>query len=86
MYATAFVDKGSFREGLFVPSAAIQEIGGQKAVFVRTSLDTFQVRPVQVKESADDRTEIAAGLSRDDAVVVSGAFTLKSHLLKGAIE
>jgi cobalt-zinc-cadmium efflux system membrane fusion protein len=67
---------------LVVPTSAIQTIGGEKVVFVRTA-DGFEKRPVALGRSDDRFTEIAAGLLPGEIIAASNTFPLKAEFLKG---
>ena len=70
---------------LVVPTSAIQTIGGEKVVFVRTP-DGFEKRPVVVGRSDDRFTEIATGLRPGEIIAASNTFPLKAEFLKGQTE
>jgi multidrug efflux pump subunit AcrA (membrane-fusion protein) len=68
---------------LVVREGAVQRIEGQTLVFVETG-EAGVFRPTFVKLGANARglAEVRDGLAEGDQVVVSGAFTLKSELLR----
>jgi len=66
-----------------VPLSAVTRVAGKNAVFVRQPDGDFELHPVTVGRSAGGRVEILSGLRAGEAVVVDGAFTLKSAILKG---
>jgi cobalt-zinc-cadmium efflux system membrane fusion protein len=68
-----------------VPNDAIQTIGGEKVVFVRTP-DGFEKRAVIAGRSDDRFTEIATGLQPGEIIAAVNTFPLKAELLKGANE
>jgi cobalt-zinc-cadmium efflux system membrane fusion protein len=70
---------------LAVPTAAIQTIGGEKVVFVRTS-DGFEKRPVVAGRTDDRFTEIAKGLQPREIIAATNTFPLKAEFMKGAAE
>ena len=70
---------------LAIPESAIQEIGGQKMVFVQQSETEFRKVPVVTGTASDGIVEIREGLKVGDQVVTSGGFALKSELMKGEI-
>lgn len=67
---------------LAVPDAAVMNDKEETFVFVQTGPETFEKRPVEVGEAIDGHRPVSAGLTADERVVVEGAFTLKSELLK----
>lgn len=85
MYATASIAAGGTREALLVPQAAAQEIGGARAVFVRTGAGRFEPRAIEVAATRDGMLEVGRGLQPNDEVVVKGAFILKSHMLQSTL-
>jgi cobalt-zinc-cadmium efflux system membrane fusion protein len=70
---------------LAVPTSAIQTVGGEKVVFVRTA-EGFEKRPVVLGRSDDRFTEIVRGLQPGETLAATNTFLLKSELLKGAVE
>jgi cobalt-zinc-cadmium efflux system membrane fusion protein len=69
---------------LVVAQSSITEIGGKKVVFVQESSGEFNLHEVTLGRESLGKTEILAGLREGEVVVTSGAFTLKSILLKGS--
>jgi membrane fusion protein, heavy metal efflux system len=86
MLANADIPIGTRKPQLLVPADALQEIGDQNVVFVRSAPDRFVIRPVQAGATADGKTPILQGLQPGEQVVVSGSFVLKSQLLKSTVE
>ena len=78
-------DAVSSRDVLTVPQDAIQTIGGEMVVFVRTAADTFVARPVETGNRVGTRREVSKGLDGSETVVVAGAFNLKAELLKSTL-
>jgi cobalt-zinc-cadmium efflux system membrane fusion protein len=66
-----------------VPKTAIEMLGGQSVVFVRTD-GGFRPRVVMVGRSNDTHVEIVGGLAPGQRYVVRNGFTLKAELEKGA--
>jgi cobalt-zinc-cadmium efflux system membrane fusion protein len=85
MFVDASLRTDEDRPALVVPEGAIQEIQSRPAVFVRTAPGTFVLRPVEVGEHLDGTVEIVNGLASGEEVVVTGAFLLKSELLKNSL-
>lgn len=71
--------KGEPRQGLFVPSSAVQRDGDKFIVFVPVSATEFQVREVETSVSAEGWVQITRGLVPGENVVTTGAFQLKSE-------
>ncbi|MFA6583835.1 MAG: efflux RND transporter periplasmic adaptor subunit [Elusimicrobiaceae bacterium] len=86
MFINARIHQKSGKSGFYIPSEAVQTAQGESFVFVKSGGDTFQKKPVQPGREHGGMVEIADGLRNGDAVVVSGAFLLKSELLKSSIE
>lgn len=66
-----------------VPLSAVMRVASRDVVFVRQPDGDFELHPVTVGHTAGGRVEILSGLRPGEAVVVEGAFTLKSAILKG---
>jgi cobalt-zinc-cadmium efflux system membrane fusion protein len=65
-----------------VPLRAVTRVADRDVVFVRQPDEDFELHPVTVGRSAGGRVEILSGLRAGEQVVVEGAFTLKSAILK----
>jgi cobalt-zinc-cadmium efflux system membrane fusion protein len=68
--------------GISVPRAALQTIGGERVVFVRTP-SGFQKRSVIIGRTDEQNVEITSGLSADEQIAVKNTFLLKAELGKG---
>lgn len=68
---------------LAVPQEAIQNMGGQKIVFVMEKENTFSARPVDLGNKIGNHRIITEGLKPEDRLVLEGAFTIKTELTKG---
>ena len=64
------------------PHDAVQDVEGKSVVFIQTSATRFTPRPIVAGPEANGRIQIASGLKAGDQMVTSGAFVLKSELLK----
>jgi cobalt-zinc-cadmium efflux system membrane fusion protein len=88
--------EGNWRPGSFVttsialnertvpvvaPTTAIQKIGGQQIVFVRTK-DGFEKRAVVLGQKEDRSVEIVSGLKAGETIAASNTFSLKAELSK----
>jgi cobalt-zinc-cadmium efflux system membrane fusion protein len=69
-------------EALAVPRAAVVADEGRSFVFVHHHGDFFIRRPVEPGRSTADWVEVRKGLAGGEAVVASGAFLLKSDVLR----
>ena len=88
MFATARIQgthAHESRELIAIPWAAVQEIDGHHAVFVRAGEGVFEVRSVHTAERAGDFVEILTGLEVGDEVVADGSFLLKGQLLRSEL-
>jgi cobalt-zinc-cadmium efflux system membrane fusion protein len=69
---------------LAVPADAVME-GSPRYVFVSADSGTFKRKDVTVGRTFGNMVEITQGLNEGDAIVVKGAFTLKSELNKKSL-
>jgi cobalt-zinc-cadmium efflux system membrane fusion protein len=79
MYASVRIPLGSPREVLVIPADAVQELDGERVVFVEVGAGRFARRTVATGEEEAGALEIRRGLQRSDRVVVKGAFLVKSR-------
>lgn len=85
MYASATIEQPGRRPSLYLSDTAIQNINGEAAVFLRRADKRFEARTIKIGQHVNGETEVLEGLHAGDAVVVRGAFMLKSQLLKSTI-
>jgi cobalt-zinc-cadmium efflux system membrane fusion protein len=71
--------------GLIIPRTALSEIAGKQVVFVQEADGDYELHEVTVGDSALGRVQILTGLREGERVVSSGAFTLKSSVLKASL-
>jgi len=81
MFARARILTSNSERAVVVPQSALQNVSGTTVVFVKTSEDIFEARPVQLGAKRDGHVEIVSGLNPDEPVVVAGSFALKSQFL-----
>lgn len=87
MFATAEIVTGvSATQALIIPSSAIQKIEGKPSAFVQEKDGSFAKRELELGRDRGNGVEVIAGLKEGEQVVVTGAFTLKSELLKEGLE
>ncbi|HMI84607.1 MAG TPA: efflux RND transporter periplasmic adaptor subunit [Polyangiaceae bacterium] len=67
---------------LVVPRSAVTDIGDNPVVFVAQPDGDFDVHEVVLGDNALGKVEVVSGLREGENVVVDGAFTLKSIVLK----
>ncbi len=85
LFVRAQIQVSPEREALFVPRDALQDAEGQALVFVKTGDALFEPRRVRAGEAVGEEVEITEGLDAGAAVVTTGAFLLKTEILKEAI-
>ncbi|WP_134091339.1 efflux RND transporter periplasmic adaptor subunit [Olivibacter sp. XZL3] len=87
MPATIFLPKTTQNEALTVPSKAIIREGSQSHVWIASGQERFEPRLVKTGIESFGETEITAGLSPGEKIVISGAYLLYSEyvLKKGAL-
>jgi cobalt-zinc-cadmium efflux system membrane fusion protein len=71
---------------LVVPASAVTDLEGKPIVFVAHADGDFEVHEVVLGERAPGKVEIARGLREGEVVVVSGAYNLKSIVLRSTLE
>jgi len=81
MLASVDLPTASVARVLTVPADAVQTLGGQQVVFVKTDATHFTVRPVEVGQRTASTAEIVKGLAAGENVVTANAFQVKSALL-----
>jgi membrane fusion protein, heavy metal efflux system len=66
---------------LSLPNAAISQVNGKPAVFVKESPETFRVVYVATGTNNGDRTAITKGLENGEKIVINSAYQLKMMYL-----
>ena len=69
-----------------IPEDALQDLDGNKVVFVTEKDAEFAARQVQAGRATGGMIEIVAGLKEGERYAVKGAFILKSELKKGEMK
>jgi len=82
MYATVQLGESEPRAIVAVPLPAVQEIEGKSMVFVEEAKGRYKRRDVVLGADVEGWIEVRAGLRATERVVTTGAFLLKSELLK----
>lgn len=88
MFATARIvgtHANAPRRMVVIPWAAVQEIDGHPAVFVREGEREFQLHRVHTGERAGDLVKVLNGVKVGDVVVAEGSFLLKGELLRATL-
>lgn len=80
--AVADSSGGKSAQRLAVPTKAIVQLSGETVVFRRTEEGAFEPVSVRTGDAVGDQTIVLGGLESGDAIVVQGAFSLKSQILK----
>lgn len=70
---------------LSIPTDALVQLEGDTVVFRRSAAGALEPVPVRAGQVIGDRTVIREGLKAGDAVVVTGAFAVKSQMLKAQL-
>jgi cobalt-zinc-cadmium efflux system membrane fusion protein len=78
-FVTAEIEIARDKADVIVPRNALQTIGGERVVFVRTPKG-FQRRDVNTGRADDDAFEITSGLSVGEEIAVKNTFLLKAEL------
>jgi membrane fusion protein, heavy metal efflux system len=85
LFGTASVEVASTAPRAFtlvVPQSALVNIAGKQAVFVKEPDGDFEYHEVELGTAALGKAQVVSGLREGEPVVVEGAFTLKSLVLK----
>ncbi len=70
---------------LVIPRSAVIELAGKPVAFVRHADGDFEMHDLTLGESSVGKVEIVSGLREGEDIVVEGAFTLKSMVLKSTL-
>ncbi|HNO78158.1 MAG TPA: efflux RND transporter periplasmic adaptor subunit [Phycisphaerae bacterium] len=85
MFGEVRVILGEDISTLRIPKESVQRIEQKPYVLVRTADDLFDLRRVVVGERNGKTVEIVSGIQLADAVVVDGAFIMKSEFFKSRL-
>lgn len=88
LFGTARVVLEAKKDGepvLVVPRSALIEVAKKTVVFVRIAPEEFELHEVATGDAAAGKVRILSGLREGEEVVVEGAFTVKSVILKGTL-
>lgn len=84
MYIQGIVqNKAGTQKLLAIPEEAVQNLDGEKIVFILEGQDVFSIRHVELGNKVGNQIIIARGLESGQRIVIKGAFTLKTELTKG---
>lgn len=84
MYATALIREGQARPVVVVPIEAVQAVDGRPTVFIAEDGNRFRPRAIETGRTVDKQVEVRSGLQAGERIAVTGAFILKSELMKAA--
>jgi len=84
-FVSARIDVTAARDAALVPKEAVQFAEGQPVVFVPESESVYLPKPVKLGAESEGRVEVLEGLDGDGMVVTTGAFLLKTEILKDSI-
>lgn len=84
-FVKVHVDTQSIPVNLVVPITAVQEIDGEKYVFIKTP-DGFEKRQVKLGRTDTDKVEVLEGLNAGEPFASTNTFLLKADLGKGEAE
>ncbi len=83
MYIQGIIENVSLQRDVFsIPEEAVQNLNGEKIVFIVEEENVFAVRHVSVGAKIGMNRIITAGLKEGEKIVVKGAFNLKAELNK----
>lgn len=89
LFLRARVEVANAKEALMVPRASVQRAEGRAIVFVVEATDAggaaYRPRAVTLGDGDADRVQALAGVDEGDEIVTTGAFLLKTEILKGSI-
>ena len=86
MFATVRVYAAPNPDALTVPLAAVQNGPAGKILFVRRSINEFEVRTITLGEEQGEVVTVLEGVSDGEQVVTKGSFVLKSEMERHKIE
>jgi multidrug efflux pump subunit AcrA (membrane-fusion protein) len=77
MTAVVRLATGDERQVLSVPGSSLIDDNGTMVVFVQTSGESFERRPVQIGMRSAGRVEILGGVAAGERVVTEGAWAVR---------
>jgi membrane fusion protein, heavy metal efflux system len=84
-FVTAMIAIEEQAAALVVPMSAIQTIGDETVVFVRTG-EGFEKRHVVLGRSDERIAEVVAGLQAGETIAMTNTFALKAELMKALVQ
>jgi cobalt-zinc-cadmium efflux system membrane fusion protein len=80
-FVSVRLQTGQTNRTLSLPNAAISQVNGKPAVFVKKSPETFRVVYVATGTNNGERTTLTKGLANGEKVVINSAYQLKMMYL-----
>ena len=84
-FARATVRVAAVAGGVTVPIGAVQRLGDESVVFVRTGEGLYEPRVVRPGRSDGRRVQLAGEIRAGEAIVTTGAFLLRTELSRDSI-
>ena len=85
MYIQGIMEKEVGAEKILaIPEEAVQNLDGEKIVFIQEEENVFAAHHVELGEKIGNRVIITSGLEAGEKIVIKGAFSLKAELTKEA--
>lgn len=84
-YVTALINGESLHFPVVIPKTAIQQVDGNSVVFIANE-EGFEIRPVVLGPSDDERVAVVDGLHRGEKIAVTNSFLLKAEHEKDEAE
>jgi membrane fusion protein, heavy metal efflux system len=85
MFVNGTIEAALGRQGVLVPSAALQDINGKKVVFSPAGHGRFTWHVVRLGLSTGSDTQIQSGIAPGTPVVTDGSYWLKATLMQSTI-
>jgi cobalt-zinc-cadmium efflux system membrane fusion protein len=76
---------GAAKSGVMVPQDAVQTLGSDSVVFVRTRAG-FRAQPIQIGSRSGGMVAITGGLAAGTQIATTNAFLLKAEIEKESAE
>ena len=85
LFVRARIETGGSTGAVVLPREALQHAQGHALVFVRTGEGVYEPKGVDYRPAQDNQVAILKGLPAGAEVVTTGAFLLKTEILKDSI-
>jgi cobalt-zinc-cadmium efflux system membrane fusion protein len=82
MFSNVAIPSKVSRTVLAIPSAAVQQVENEKAVFVQANATHFEKRDVEIGAAFGEWVEVKSGVRKGEKLAAKGAFYVKSVFLK----